>query len=139
MMERVPVGAMVVTVPLRRAAPSLRMLSSNRGNCLLYTSRTDVPVVAGSAKPMRKAHVPVPQVHGESGLDGPSLPAPTTQVLDKNFVDFYADILRESSEKVTILAVGPLTNIATLFYCHPELVEKVAAINVMGCLLYTSR
>lgn len=111
---------------------TLEKVTVNALKAVELMGRTDVPVVAGSAKPMRKAHVPVPQVHGESGLDGPSLPDPTTQVLDKNFVDFYADILRESSEKVTILAVGPLTNIATLFYCHPELVEKVAAINVMG-------
>ena len=59
---------------------TLEKVTVNALKAVELMGRTDVPVVAGSAKPMRKAHVPVPHVHGESGLDGPSLPDPTTEV-----------------------------------------------------------
>lgn len=71
-------------------------------------------------------------VHGESGLDGPSLPEPTFAPQNCTAVELMARVLRESQEPVTLVATGPQTNVALLLASHPELHAKIARIVIMG-------
>ncbi|HEY2326187.1 MAG TPA: nucleoside hydrolase [Gaiellaceae bacterium] len=82
--------------------------------------RTEIPVHAGADKPLvREQHVAA-DVHGESGLDGPSLPQPSKQRGDQHAVDFLADQIRARDGKVTLIPTGPLTNVALLLALHPD-------------------
>jgi len=93
----------------------------------------DVPVFAGCDRPLGRDLVTAEHVHGRSGLDGPTLPAPTMPLQDKHAVDFIIDTLRERPAKsVTLVAIGPLTNIATAFKNAPDIIEKVKEIVFMG-------
>src|SRR5262249_21960704 len=77
---------------------------------LEFPGRTDVPVSAGADRPIvREAYV-AEYVHGESGMDGPTLPPPTTSPDPRHAVEFIADTIRESSEPITLVPTGPLTN-----------------------------
>src|SRR5206468_1337721 len=70
--------------------------------------RTDIAVYAGAAAPLvRELHVAA-DVHGESGLDGPDLPQPTTSARDRHAVDYLADEIRARNGKVTLVPTGPL-------------------------------
>lgn len=71
-------------------------------------------------------------VHGESGLDGPDLPEPNFAPQTCNAVELIAQTLRASQQPVTVVATGPLTNIALLLTSHPELHAKISRIVIMG-------
>ena len=66
-------------------------------------------------------------------MDGPTLEVETTSKdSDKSAVELMADILRDAKEKVTILALGPLTNVALLIKAYPQYLHKIERISLMG-------
>ena len=92
----------------------------------------DVPVAAGCAGPLVGPPRTAPEVHGDSAMDGADLGEPGVEVVDAHAVELLAHVLRESSEPVTLVPVGPLTNIALLLKTHPELAERIGEVVVMG-------
>jgi pyrimidine-specific ribonucleoside hydrolase len=92
----------------------------------------EVPVYRGCEKPLLRDLIIADYVHGETGLDGPSLPIPAYAPESMTAVEGIAKILNESTEKVTLVPTGPLTNIAVLFLTHPELKNKIERISLMG-------
>jgi hypothetical protein len=68
-------------------------------------------------------------VHGESGLDGPALPDPTTQPVDAHAVDLLAQLLEPG---VVLVPTGPLTNIALLLERHPDVRDRLERIVWLG-------
>ena len=72
-----------------------------------------------------------PFVHGESGLDGADLPAPTTPLDGTDAVGFIVDTCR-ATEGIWLVPIGPLTNIALALRSAPDLVERIAGISLMG-------
>jgi inosine-uridine nucleoside N-ribohydrolase len=83
---------------------------------LELAGRTDVPVAAGADRPLVRERFVAAYVHGESGLDGPVLPEPTTRPAAEHAVDFLA----ERVGGAVLVAVGPLTNVGLLLARHPE-------------------
>lgn len=104
----------------------------NAKKLLKLAQREDIEVCSGARKPLLRNLVIADYVHGESGLDGAKLPDVDDINMDKKAWEFIADKLRESEEKITIVATGPLTNIAILLTCYPELKEKIKEISIMG-------
>ncbi len=94
--------------------------------------KLDVEVARGRSVPMVGDLIIAPNYHGVSGLDGPSLPEPDRPVSSLSAVELMAKVLRESDEKVAIVATGPQTNVGALLVCHPELREKISLISTMG-------
>jgi purine nucleosidase len=95
--------------------------------------RTDVPVHAGAAAPLRRPLVTAEDVHGDTGLNGPDLPAPRMEAGSQHAVDFIVETLRrEPAGTVTLCALGPMTNIASAFARAPDVVARVARIVAMG-------
>ena len=99
---------------------------------LEFVGRTDVPVAAGAAAPFVREPFVAEYVHGESGMDGPALPQPTTAPVDEHAVDFIARVVTESAEPVTLVPTGPLTNIGLFLARHPDAAAKVERIVLMG-------
>jgi inosine-uridine nucleoside N-ribohydrolase len=100
---------------------TLAKTTNNALRVLEFTGRTDVPVYAGADRPFIRPQEVAAHVHGESGLDGPDLPQPTTAAREQHAVDFIAQQLRERDGNLTLVPTGPLTNIGLLFAQYPDL------------------
>ena len=90
-----------------------------------------IGVYPGHSCPMVAPLVTAPQFHGETGLDGPVLPEPTHAAQNKHAVDFIVDTVM-STDDVTLIATGPLTNIASAINREPRIVERVKELCIMG-------
>ena len=92
----------------------------------------DVPVAKGDPRPLIAEPIIAPVVHGQSGLDGPPLPEPKTELSPLSAVELMAQTIADSEEPVTLIPTGPLTNVAKLLLAHPDLKPKIARISLMG-------
>lgn len=92
----------------------------------------DAPLAQGRPGPILSDPITAGNIHGQTGLDGPSLPEPSRPLSPLGAVELMAETLRQSAEPVTIIATGPETNVAALLLAHPELKSKIAQISVMG-------
>jgi inosine-uridine nucleoside N-ribohydrolase len=91
----------------------------------------DVPVHAGSDRPLLAAPHHGTFVHGESGLDGADLPEPTTPLDGRDAVSFIIESCRTVDE-LWLVPVGPLTNIALALRTAPDIADRIAGISLMG-------
>ena len=122
-LEVLGITAVAGNVPLALTEKNARKVCELAG-------RPDVPVFAGAVRPLMRPLVTAEYVHGKTGLDGPDLPEPTMPLQDRHAVDFLIDTL--SRRKVTLCALGPLTNLAMAFNRAPQIVSNVAEIVLMG-------
>jgi inosine-uridine nucleoside N-ribohydrolase len=109
---------------------TLAKTTANALRVLELVERTDVPVAAGAERPLQRELVVAAHVHGESGLDGPSLPDATTAAAAEDAVAFIARAVKTSSQPVSVVATGPLTNVARYLQSHGA--EGVERIVLMG-------
>lgn len=108
-------------------------LKNTYENTVYVTKLLDihVPVAKGKGMPLLKKPVYASEVHGHSGLGYVSgIPELAGDALD--LFEFYENLLGKSEEKVTIIATGPLTNIAAVLLSMPHLKEKIECISIMG-------
>lgn len=99
---------------------------------LLTLVKEPVKVAKGFSEPLMRKLKTGAKFHGESGIDGPVMPEPIYKPESLNAVEFIAKIVRESKEKITIVAIAPLTNIAVFIKMYPELKDKIEMISIMG-------
>jgi pyrimidine-specific ribonucleoside hydrolase len=104
--------------------------TNNALRILELAGRSDIPVYRGADRPFIRAQDVATHVHGESGLDGPELPPPSTREQELHAVDYLAQDIRARDGKVTLIPTGPLTNIGLLFALHPDV--RPERIVVMG-------
>jgi inosine-uridine nucleoside N-ribohydrolase len=111
---------------------TLPKTTANALRTLELVGRGGVPVAAGADRPLlREAHVAA-DVHGESGLDGPTLPPAQGAPVEQHAVDFLRETLAAADRPVTLVPVGPLTNIGLLLARSPESAEKIERVVIMG-------
>jgi pyrimidine-specific ribonucleoside hydrolase len=110
----------------------LEKTTRNALRVLSLIGRTDVPVAAGASSPLRRPLHTAENIHGESGLDGPEIPAPSFEPDERGATELMADTLREAREPVTLIPTGPLTNVATFLHENPDLKGRIARISLMG-------
>src|SRR5271156_4047131 len=94
--------------------------------------RTDVPVATGASHPLIRRLVTSGHVHGVNGLAGVEFPEPKIKPVRETAPELIRRIVRENPGEITIVAVGPLTNVALALRADPELAGMIPAIVIMG-------
>lgn len=92
----------------------------------------DIPVAKGAAGPLFGKLVTGEEAHGESGMDGPLLPPSKFRPVEEGAIEFMLNIIRSSEEKITLVPMAPLTNIALLITAYPEIKNRIDKISLMG-------
>lgn len=111
---------------------TLENTTRNALRVLALLGRTDVPVAAGSPDPLVRPLETATAVHGQSGLDGADLPEPASSPRPEGALEFLRATLDAAPEPVTLIPVGPLTNIARLLRTYPGIEAKIRRISLMG-------
>ena len=107
---------------------TLAKTTANALRVLDLAGRSDIAVAAGADRPLLRELTVASHVHGDSGLDGPALPAASRAPLDEGAVEFMVRTIAASPEPVTLVPTGPLTNIALLL-------ERTGGANVARIVL----
>jgi purine nucleosidase len=110
----------------------LAQATANALSVLEFAGHPDVPVAEGSPVPLLRPHVDARHVHGESGLGQSRLPRPRGRPRDVSATDLIVDTIGASPGEITLVATGPLTNIALALRRQPALARQVADFVIMG-------
>lgn len=113
-------------VPLELTERNARLICDIAG-------RTDMPVFAGCAEPLQRTLITAEKVHGETGVDGIEISEPVTALQKEHAVDYIvATLVAASDNPVTLVPIGPLTNIAAALQKNPRIKSGIAEIVLMG-------
>ena len=111
----------------------LELTQKNARKICELAGRPDVPVYAGSIRPMVRPLVTAENVHGQTGLNGPELPEPTMPLQAKHGVDFLIEtLMTHEPGTVTLCTLGPLTNVGLAMVREPRIVPRIREIVLMG-------
>ena len=94
--------------------------------------RPDIPVAKGAPRPLVRRLTTAEIIHGEKGLGEATLPPPRVELDPRHAVDLIVEIVRANPGEITLVPVGPLTNIALALSKEPSLSSDVKAIVLMG-------
>jgi purine nucleosidase len=112
---------------------TLDKTTRNARRMLALAGVVDVPVAAGCDRPLVGDLIVAGDIHGESGLDGSDLDVAGMAQLDGvHAVELMRDLIAGSPDPVTLIALGPLTNVALLLRTHPEVMPRLRRIVFMG-------
>jgi len=112
-------------VPLDLTLPNaLRLLE--------IAGRSDIPVASGASRPLKRRLVTAAYVHGNNGLAGVEFPEPKTKPVAESAHQLIRRIVRQSPGEVSIIAIGPLTNLALAFRDDPQLPSQIRSVTIMG-------
>jgi purine nucleosidase len=91
-----------------------------------------VPIAAGCDRPLLRELVTAGEVHGASGLDGVDWPEPAVDVEPAHAADLIADLVMAAPGEVTLVPIGPLTNVALALRREPRIASAVREVVLMG-------
>ncbi len=119
------ITAVAGNVPLELTLPNaLRMVE--------IAQRDDIPVAAGAKGPLLRRLVTATYAHGENGLGGAIFPEPKRKPVPEPAAELIRQTVRKYPGEVTLITIGPLTNIAAALNSDPELAPMVRSLVMMG-------
>ncbi len=136
--------AQAIAIALRHPELDLLGLTTTYGNVDVETAThnalllselagKDIPVAQGAAAPMVKTrHPPPAHIHGANGLGDIVLPPVAGKADPRSAAQFIVDTLSARPGEVTLVAVGPVGNLAAALQLDPTITEKVKRVVIMG-------
>ena len=108
------------------------LTTRNALSLLSLAQRTDIPVARGSSLPLVRQPVDAAYVHGQNGLGDVVLPDPAFQPVRQHAVDLIIDTIMQAPGSITLVPIGPLTNIALALRREPRIAQQVREVVIMG-------
>lgn len=136
--------ALAILLALASSEVSVDGLSIVHGNCSLeqgtrnalsvleLANAGSIPVAKGCELPLVQLSLLAPETHGSTGLGYAHLPEPRIQPIRQHAVDFLIERILASPGEITLVAIGPLTNVALAIRQEPRLVDSLADLIIMG-------
>jgi purine nucleosidase/pyrimidine-specific ribonucleoside hydrolase len=136
--------AIALLLAVQSPSIDLKAVTTTFGNCpvgdatrnalriLTLAGATTVPVAKGASGSLAGTSELGNYVHGASGLDGPELPEPAFAASDLSAVEMIEQVLSTASDPVTLVATGPITNVATVLQRGVADRSKISEIIFMG-------
>jgi purine nucleosidase len=135
-----------LAILLALASPEVQLegLTVVHGNCsveqgtinalsvLELAKAAHIPVARGCALPLVQPSLLAPETHGETGIGYARLPMPKIAPLNQHAVDFLIEKLLASPGEITLVAIGPLTNVALALRLEPRIIPAIKEIVSMG-------
>jgi inosine-uridine nucleoside N-ribohydrolase len=119
------VTAVAGNVPLSVTLPNALRLVEIAGH-------SDIPVAGGAASPLTRTLITAAYAHGNNGLAGVQFPAAKLQPVKEPAADLICKVVRENAGEISIVGIGPLTNVALALRQDPEIASKIRSIVLMG-------
>ena len=111
---------------------SLEQATANALSVLELANATHIPVAKGCELPLVQPSLLAPETHGNTGLGYAELPSPRTKPITQHAIDFLIEKILAAPGEITLLAVGPLTNVALAIRQEPRIVQALKEIIIMG-------
>lgn len=111
---------------------SIEHTTRNALALLELAGRPEIPVARGCAGPLLSTPVEAADVHGANGLGGVILPEPQKRPVEQHAVDILIEKIMAEPGEITLVAVGPLTNLAVALRREPGLAQAVREVVIMG-------
>ena len=135
-----------LAILLALASPELRLeaLTIVHGNCstmqgsrnalsvLELGGAAHIPVASGCLYPLVQPSLLAPETHGDEGIGYARLPQPKTSVSARHGVDVLIETMLSAPGEFTIVAIGPLTNLAVAIRREPAIVPAIGELIIMG-------
>jgi purine nucleosidase len=138
-----------LAILLALASPELKVegVSVVHGNCsvdqaltnalsiLELAKATQVRVSRGFELPLVQPSLLAPETHGNTGLGYAQLPAPKLKPVAQHSVEFIIDTIMAAPGEITLVCIGPLTNVAVAIRKEPRIVQAVKDVIIMGAAI----
>lgn len=136
--------ALAILLALASPELSVEGLSVVHGNCSLDQATQNalsilelanaghIPVAKGCAVPLVQPSLLAPETHGDTGMGYAHLPEPRLEPIRQHAVDLLIERILATPEEITLVAIGPLTNVALAVRQEPRLIESLKELIIMG-------
>ena len=111
---------------------SLQQATRNTLAILELGHASHIPVAVGCELPLVQPSLLAPETHGDTGLGYAELPEPRARPTVQHGIDFLIEKILSSPGEVTLVAIGPLTNVALAIRQEPRIVTAVKDVIIMG-------
>jgi purine nucleosidase len=111
---------------------SLEQATVNALSVLELANASHIPVARGCELPLVQPSLLAPETHGDSGLGYAKLPGPRAKPIGQHAIDFLIEKILATPGEITLVALGPLTNVALAVRQEPRIVEAVKELIIMG-------
>lgn len=111
---------------------STAQVTQNALSILELANASHIPVYKGCDLPLVKETLLGPETHGDTGLGYAKLPSPASKPKGSHGSDFIIEEIMSHPKEVTLVAIGPLTNVALAIRKEPRIVENVKEVFIMG-------
>lgn len=136
--------ALAILLAVQHAALDVRAITCTGGNAPLAQVVANtlrvldaagagaIPVAAGAHRPLLEAPQHAAAIHGSDGLADLGLPGSARTPEPVHAVELLRRTLEASEQPLTIISLAPLTNIALLLRMHPEVIDRIERVVMMG-------
>lgn len=144
--------AVAISLSLYDSIMDIKLITTVNGNLDLNTvtrnaihilekfKRTDIPVALGAEVPMGQSMPNASFIHQVNGMGGYAPPKTVkTKPIEKSAVEAMYEVIKENKNDISIVSLGPHTNVGTLIKTHPDVVEMINHIYCEGCSAYNHK